>query len=305
MHPAVIDAATLERLISAATAAPSLHDGRPWRFRLDPETLTLEMRTAAGRRYADAPGRAPHLSAGAALFHLRVAVAHFGFEPVVRLLPLPQDPGLLATVRLTVRSAAGPDPYPGLYDVLWRRHGGRRAVSPHRPPQGVMAVLREAARVEGAELALPGAQEAARLLRLSADAELGCHTGTGKCVAGPPVRLRSRLTDLTDLDVTGAGPGTLTRAAVSGPLLAVLATGHDHRADWLRAGQALAYVLLTATVHGLRASLLHPAPDGTASYRPQDGGDPRARHVQVLLRLGYGPEGPTGPRRGARGALDG
>jgi hypothetical protein len=39
----------------------------------------------------------------------------------------------------------------------------------------------------------------------------------------------------------------------------LLWTSHDRREDWLRAGQALQYVLLTATAHGLRTSLLHQA----------------------------------------------
>ncbi|WP_406864100.1 hypothetical protein ABZO31_28160 [Streptomyces sp. HUAS MG47] len=41
--------------------------------------------------------------------------------------------------------------------------------------------------------------------------------------------------------------------------LGLLWTSRDRRKDWLRAGEALRYVLLTATVHGVRTSLLHQA----------------------------------------------
>ncbi|GHE62066.1 hypothetical protein GCM10014715_14550 [Streptomyces spiralis] len=54
---------------------------------------------------------------------LWVAAAHFGREPVTRLLPHPDRPTLLAAVR-----PAGPShspAVPGLYDAVWRRHSNR------------------------------------------------------------------------------------------------------------------------------------------------------------------------------------
>ena len=78
--------------------------------------------------------------------------------------------------------------------------------------------------------------------------------------------------------------------------LALLWTPHDRREDWLRAGQALQYVLLTATAHGLRTSLLHQAmewPDlraATALPRHQ------RCHPHMLIRFGHGPDGGRTPR---------
>ncbi|MFJ9909264.1 hypothetical protein ACIRVK_41700 [Streptomyces sp. NPDC101152] len=81
------------------------------------------------------------------------------------------------------------------------------------------------------------------------------------------------------------------------PLVAVLTTEHDRRSDWLRAGQALEHVLLVATPHGVRASLL---------YQPMEWPDLRrdlslvldpTGQAPMLIRLGYGPEGPATPRR--------
>lgn len=46
-HP--LDAASLEQLVAAATAAPSTHNTQPWRFRLLPETDTLEVRAVPER----------------------------------------------------------------------------------------------------------------------------------------------------------------------------------------------------------------------------------------------------------------
>ncbi|MZE77235.1 hypothetical protein GTY57_09470, partial [Streptomyces sp. SID5475] len=69
------DTATLEKLISASVAAPSMYNTQPWRYRLDTDTATVEIRAAAERalRHADPVGRALHVSVGAALFNLRVA----------------------------------------------------------------------------------------------------------------------------------------------------------------------------------------------------------------------------------------
>ncbi|MGC9543902.1 hypothetical protein [Streptomyces sp. UG1] len=93
----------------------------------------------------------------------------------------------------------------------------------------------------------------------------------------------------------------IARPYESAPVIAVLTTEHDRRTDWLRAGQALERVLLVATVHGLRASLLHQAmewPDLREAVTMGPG------HAHMLIRLGYGPEGPGTPRRAARTVLD-
>ncbi|BBJ39031.1 hypothetical protein SSPO_017490 [Streptomyces antimycoticus] len=50
MQPAMLDAAILEKLISAAVAAPSMHNTQPWRYRLNPDTVTLEVRAAPSGR---------------------------------------------------------------------------------------------------------------------------------------------------------------------------------------------------------------------------------------------------------------
>ncbi|WP_308288488.1 hypothetical protein [Streptomyces macrolidinus] len=171
MNSARLDVAALETLVSAAVAAPSIHPTRPWRFRLDADTVTLEIRAVpdGGPRPSDPAGRAPHLAAGCAVLNLRVAVAHFGWEPVTRLLPRPEEPDLLATVRIV--GGSGDVPAPGLYDALWRRHSSRFPFSGRPLPRAVLGELAAAARAEGALLSRPTPEETERLLEPASEAD--------------------------------------------------------------------------------------------------------------------------------------
>ncbi|WP_416072109.1 hypothetical protein [Streptomyces sp. ME18-1-4] len=53
--------------------APSIHNTQPWRFRLDADTLTLQVHAATDRglRHTDPDDRALHLSVGCAVFDLK------------------------------------------------------------------------------------------------------------------------------------------------------------------------------------------------------------------------------------------
>ncbi|GAA2740726.1 hypothetical protein [Kitasatospora cinereorecta] len=98
----------LAKLVSAAVAAPSIHNSQPWHFRLRPETSMLEVRALRERSVpvTDPQGRALHVSVGAAVLNLRVAARHPGWAPEVRLLPDPAEPDLLAAVELDQPSLA-------------------------------------------------------------------------------------------------------------------------------------------------------------------------------------------------------
>lgn len=327
MRTAPLDASTLESCMSAAVAAPSFFNTQPWRFRLDPETSAFEVRAATERslRHADPVARALHLSVGASVFNLRVAVAHFGWSPVVRLLPRPEDTGLLATVRLTgSHNRHSAEHRTDLYPAVWRRHSSRFPFAARPVPQNAQAELTEAAHTEGAALIFPEAEETGRLLRVTAEAERrnradpdrGAESrrwvhvdphdpsdlGLPQTALGPQdARERIPMRDFTAQRHPERLPA---QDFETGPAIALLTTGHDRRADWLRAGQALEHVLLVATVHGLRASLMHQPMEWPDLRRELSPDPDHTGHAQLLIRLGYGPEGPATPRRAPDEVLD-
>jgi len=318
-----LDSAVVQVLVSAASAAPSIHNSQPWRFRLDAPGRTLEVHAAPARGLplTDPDSRALHVSVGAAVLNLRAAAAHLGWEPVVRLLPRPDAPTLLATVRLAGAPRAALTRRADLYRAIWRRRSCRLPFTPEPVPESVLAELAEATRPDGAELLLPGRAERAHLLALTAEAErratgdLARRAETLAWVSGPGDGYGIPAYALGPQDASGrlpmrtfAGPqdGLVRERATfeSDPRLILLATRSDDRTDWLRAGQALQHALLLLTLHGLRASMLHQAlewPDLRARMADRHTG---RRVPQMLLRVGYGPAGFPTPRHRVDTLLD-
>ncbi|MFE6523267.1 Acg family FMN-binding oxidoreductase [Streptomyces sp. NPDC057794] len=314
MHHRDIDAAVLEQLLTAAVAAPSIHNTQPWRFGVDPATRSVEVRADRERALplADPHRRALHLSVGAAVFNLRVAVAHLGWEPAVRLLPDPHATDLLATVQVTAPCGEPPD-YRRLYPAIERRHTSRMPFTGRPVPEPVLTEMAAAARAEGARLHVPDYTETRRLLRLTASAEARSTAGAARS-AETRVWVTAPGTASYGIPVTALGPrdaaGRMPMRDFTGPWpaparpavrferhaqVALLWTPYDAPEDWLRAGQALERVLLTATAHGVRTSMLHQAmewPDLRAAARLAQ----HRRCPQLLIRYGYGPEGPRTPR---------
>jgi nitroreductase len=312
---------TAERLIEAAIAAPSMHNSQPWRFvaRLADRVIEIYADPARTLGQGDPRGRGVHMACGAALFNLRLAVAHAGSEPVARLLPSPRDPLLLASVRL-----AGPyRPRPAerdLHAAIGRRPSSRGPVNGHALPRGLLAALREAATLEGATLRLLDHADALRVLRRSAAADPGLRTDAGYLAelaawtgslrqsqnglkASPGQALGQRRVGVAAgvLAMQGFAPhpdgSRFPGAALdTSPHLAVISTSADDRASWLRAGQATQRVLLLATHRGLEGAPLTPVPDALEAPLSRD---PYrvGEHPAMILRLGCGRPGPATPRR--------
>ncbi len=310
----------IAELVRVAALAPSMHNTQPWRFRVVRASQTIELYADPSRmlRYSDPHGRAVHIACGAALFNLRVAVAMAGREAVVRLLPDAGRPPLLAALRL-----AGPyrpcETDSELHAAIAKRHTNRQPFSNHLVPPGVLAELAQAAATEGAVLHFPDHGETARLLHLASGterdlladpayrAELGRWAGGHRDTDGIPDSALGPRDPGGPTPVRDFSPYRHQAARYAwfeeNPQLAVLSTPSGTRTDWLRAGQALQRVLLTATPRGIAASPLTQPLETADAWLVRD---PRSgsEKPQMILRLGYGLPVPAAPRRPVSDVLD-
>ncbi|MFC6084193.1 Acg family FMN-binding oxidoreductase [Sphaerisporangium aureirubrum] len=291
----------VRRLLVAAGQAPSVQNTQPWSLRFV-RRESVELYADPGRRLtvSDPRGRSLTVSCGAALFNLRLAIRQAGYRPLVAPRSHP-GPGPLAMVFMTEAGPPGPGGH-RLYEAIPVRRTNREPYDAAPIAPGVLAELRIAASREGACLVPLDGQAVTDMLEYAAMAE--------DQLALDPLYLAELARWGLPAFVRGPAPagdppltrrfGARERSAgfEPRPQFAVLTTAGDRPADWLRAGQALQRVLLTATVHGLSASFLNQALD----LRDMRGRtDPRHRrgHPQMIIRLGHGPAVPRAPRRPA------
>jgi len=279
------------RYIRAVNAAPSILNTKPWKFDFDMVADDrIELRPDWDRhlKTIDPLHRELLISCGAALFNLRLAIRVTGHDPVVWLLPDEETEGavcphcgdncgvgeLLASVEIVTRW-----PHPAtiteqrLYEEIPRRHTDREPFS-RSMPMNMLAELEQAARMEGAHARLLHGKDTRWLLREAATidqrlklnplyvAELRKWTGSNatpelgvpddKFGPEPASRRHPPVRDLS-LAWPGARQG---RAKFKHPQLIALETEADKPSDWLRAGQALQRLLLTASYYHLHASFL-------------------------------------------------
>jgi nitroreductase len=306
--------AGIRRMLAAAGQAPSVLNTQPWRFRVvRGEFAELIADYDRRLRVIDPRGRSLHVSCGAALFNLRLAALVSGYRPLVWLLPDPDDqPAILAVLR-TAETATTSVRARAMYDDIPARRTNREPYSGKRVPPAVLAELRAAAAPEGASLVPLGRNSSAELREhvAIADEELAkdhdylaeiaawtagpCrYDGMPSAVLGP--RPQNDPAPIRDFGVARPGRSRPTAEFEQWPQLAVLTPLGDGPLDWLRAGQALERVLLTASLLGVSVSFLNQPLD----LRDMRGRtDPRHRrgHAQMILRLGYGPAVPRAPRR--------
>ncbi|MFC4061588.1 Acg family FMN-binding oxidoreductase [Planomonospora corallina] len=304
--------AGVRRLVTAAGAAPSVLNTQPWRFNVR-RREHIELHADPDRRLpaTDPRGRSLHISCGAALFNLRLAMRVAGWRPVSWPLPASDGSTLLAAVRPVEASLASPAEHE-LYGAIKERRTNRHPFSDERLPAQVMEELVRAVRIEGAELVPVGGPASASLLdevamadeRLASDpeyrAELTHWTGGGglHCDGVPPYVQGPRPVGDTVPVRSFTWVARETARFETHPQLVVVTTSGDGPQDWLRAGQALQRMLLTATLYGVSASFLNQPLD----LRDMRGHtDPRHHrgHPQMIVRLGYGPAVPRAPRRPA------
>jgi hypothetical protein len=171
VRAALLDAATTQPLLEAATAAPSVHNSQPWQFEVGERSIDLYADVGRQLTFADAGGRSLLISCGAALFNLRVAADHLGFHPRVRLMPTPTDLTHVARLEVDHRHDR-PGLMSDLYPAIWVRRTNRYPFWERRVPRGLLSRMQEAVTLENAILRVYDDQaEVDRIVGLLHDAE--------------------------------------------------------------------------------------------------------------------------------------
>lgn len=287
----------IEEMVSEAALAPSSHNTQPWAFEANDSAVQIFADRTRALSVNDPEDRELTIGCGCALMNLRVSAACHGIATSVEAFPDTEDSDLLATVMFEgeVDQTLAP-----LSASMSARRTYRKALDTFDETD-VISDLVAAAESEGVWLdVLNGTdRKAAGELVSKGDAaqwadprwrrELASwmhsrRKGDGLTMpwlAVPAAQMVVRTFDMGK--GIGAKDGDI---AEHSPLLVVLGTKEDRQADWLRAGQGLERVLLTATKLGLQASYLNQ-PIQVAHLREKlEQLCTHSGFPQILLRLG-------------------
>jgi nitroreductase len=248
-----------------ARFAPSIHNTQPWRWTIRPGAL--ELWAAAGRQLpvTDPDGRMATLSCGAALHHVRIALAAQGRRVTMLPLPDPDHPDHLADVRIRgqwpVNTAAT-----RLFQAIERRHTDRRP-PPDRPlDERVLLAITLAVQAEGCHLhvlrrdqviELAGAAGYAQRTEIRDEAvraELENWAGgsrpSGTGVPAANIPAAPPQTTVPGRDFGRPGTRDIGDEHDNNATYVLLYGSQDAPPGWLRAGQALSAGWLCATELG-------------------------------------------------------
>jgi nitroreductase len=315
-----VDRTLFEQAVAAAIRAPSLHNTQPWRFRLQPDGVEVLIDRNRGLPVADPSGWGQRIAVGAATFNLRLAFAAAHQAMALTWRPQRSDAQVAAVLTPEASRPASPAQL-ALFEAVprWRSHRKPFWNLPVEPSARV--ALLDAARSELAwlelltgHLAVAAVAEICRAADRVLERREGYRTelqswmrgsdgaddGVPTAAAGP----RAEPQDLFPQRAFGDRPRGPGRDYEAEPLVGILGTAGDTPYDQLVAGYALQRVLLTATSHGLSASLLSQAIEVPAAREQLRMALSQVGAPQMVLRIGHGTPGMTTPRRPVADVID-
>ena len=304
----------MEHLVGLAIAAPSVLNTQPWRFFAHGDVIDVGAVPSRGLPAVDPSARETYISCGAAVLNLRLGIASLRRTPVVRLLPNPENPAHVASVRIGRPMTLSEDGR-RLADAILNRRTSREPFSDEPVPETLRNQLVSAAEREGARLDFVPAWRRQIVVSAVFDADVTQRqsprvveevrswtlqrkegdSGIPTSALGP--RARSGSATVRDFALGQSVARRETAEFGKDEPLAVLVTREDDALAWVLAGVSLQRVLLTATVHNLSSGLLTSPLEVPSLRDPLMEGASAPGHPQVLLRFGFGPEPPPTPRR--------
>lgn len=316
MPATMVETEVIKDAVRLACRAPSLHNTQPWRWVLDDAELQLFL--DPGRvMLSDRSGREALIGCGAALDHLRVAMAAAGWRAHVDRFPNPNDPNHLASIRFT-RMDYVTDGHRRRADAILLRRTDRLPFIAPMHWESFEPVLRTAVDGDAVLLdvmpddmhsCLAEASRLAESLRLydsSYHAELGWWTAPFEASEGIPYSSLVSAAENERVDIARVFPAIRhgeRRAAVPADksTILLLSTDDDSRAAALASGEALSAVLLECTMAGLATCTVTHITEVRVTREMVEACLEHDAVPQVLIRVGVAPAmdevPPPTPRR--------
>lgn len=296
--------AVLAEAVQLACRAPSLHNSQPWLWVADGDRLDLFL-DSSRIVHGDQSAREALISCGAALDHLRVAMAAAGWLADIERFPNPDDPEHLAAVGFTPLNRVS-DVQRRRADAILTRYTDRlpfmapenwaplENVLRDRVDEGLVRlnVFSGGARPELAETAQFA--EALRLYDWAYHAELNWWTAQFAVSDGIPQDALVSAAESDRVDVGRVFPVTRrqerrTEVGDDKARMLMLSTDGDNRVDALACGEALSAVLLECTMAGLATCPLTHVTEVPASREVLATMIGHSGCPQVLVRVGSVP----------------
>lgn len=315
----------LEFLLNYAVLAPSGHNTQPWLFRIVDNTIELCADKTRALPIVDPENRELIISCGTALFHLRIAMRHFGYGDVVEILPELLNPNLLARIRLGSKRIVKVEEN-FLFRAIPKRCTNRRPFDNCQLPVSLISELELATCSEGDWLQVrtqvipEGSREAIINLIVQGDriqmanplfrqelaqwirkSRSSRHDGIPAHAQGMSQRLDA-IAPLISLAIRSFDLGKPQSArdrklVETAPVLILIGSGEDTPHDWLATGEALAHLLLRARVDDVWASFFNQPIEIPQLRSCLKDLFPENGYPQILLRLGYATETHPTPRK--------
>jgi hypothetical protein len=305
MPDTLVDIDILRDAVQLACRAPSLHNSQPWQWVAEDAGLHLYVDPSRILHSADKSGREAHISCGAVLHHLRVAMAAAGWAANVERFPDPNNLDHLASLDFSPIGLVTDDQRRRA-DAILHRRTDRLSFAAPRNWEPVKPVLHNAVGADRIHLDViadelrPELAEASKLtesLRLydtSYHTELNWWTGHFESSDGIP---RSSLVSEAESDRVDVGrtfPVNAHKERRAGfgqdhSTVLVLSTDEDTRDDAFRCGEALSAVLLECTLAGLATCTLSHLTELQASRHLIGILTGRAAMPQLVIRVGEAP----------------
>jgi hypothetical protein len=292
----------LRDAVAASLYAPSILNSQPWRWRLRGSSLAIQRDDDRKLPSIDPTGRLAIVSCGVALHHATTTLRAHGYTVTVHRTAA-ADADTLAEVTVDAAEDVARRDAEMARAIRFRHSDRRPIVAAERLRDADVDALRTAAagyecvlhRVREAHRpALGDAVERAQRAEESDEnyrRELASWTldrpeGAGVSFEGlvAPVPRPVAVRDFAEGTETGLFPGFGDDRFAD---YLILATAGDESVDWLRAGQALSAVWLTATARDLAMSVMSDVVEVPASRALVAGLLDGDDYPQLVLRAGY------------------